>query len=287
MAPVVNAGPSVGGAWGQPITLNGSAVAGGTSEQPYLTFSWDFGDGSPSASGGASVSHSYSQPGTYTATLQSCDPLGNCGSASAAVTVRKRNVTAAYLGATTGTFDTPATLSASLTDEFGQAVSGRTVTFKVGSTTVGTSTTGPTGMASLGYTPGLPAGPYATEVSFAGDGLYAAASASGSITIVPTATSVTYTGALSGLPNKTVTLSATLKDASGTALSGKIITFALGSQTVTAPTDPTGVATTTLQLGQKNGTYSLTATYAPTGSDSGDYIGSAASTSFTIGNTKK
>ncbi|HEY5487299.1 MAG TPA: PKD domain-containing protein [Candidatus Limnocylindrales bacterium] len=283
LPPVVSAGPNVGAAWGQPVALNGSAVDPGANDQSTLSYSWNFGDGSPSASGGPSVTHSYSIPGSYTATLTSCDQGGACSSAATTVTIRTRAVTASYVGATGGTFDTPGTLRASLTDEFGQAVAGRSVSFSVNGSPAGSSTTGAGGTASLAYTPELGAGSYATGVSFAGDSLYNAASASGAITIVQKATAVTYTGAVSGLANKTVTLSAVLKDATGKAIAGKSITFVLGSQTVAATTNATGVASTALKLAQHNGKYALTATYSPTVPDATFYIGSAASTTFTIG----
>ena len=286
LPPVVNAGPAVGAAWGMPVALNGSSVDPGAYDQSTLSYSWAFGDGSPSASGGAGVTHAYAVPGTYTATLTSCSKWGECGSGSTTVTIRERAVTAAYAGATAATFDTPTTLLASLFDEFGQPVVGRTVTFSVNGTTVGTSSTGVDGTASLGYTPELGAGTYATGVAFADDGMYTAATATGSITITQKATVVTYTGATSGLPNHTVTLSAVLRDATGTALADKSLTFTLGSQSVSGTTDGTGVATVTLHLAQKNGTYALTATYAPSSTDAASYFGSAASGTFTIGKVK-
>ena len=287
---MVNAGPHVGGAWGQPIALNGSAVDPGANDQATLAYSWDFGDGTLSASGGPDVIHSYATPGTYSATLTVCDQWGvlqnGCSSATTTVTISKRGVTAAYLGDTTGTFDTPGSLIASLTDEFGQAVAGRSVSFSVNGVSAGSSTTGAGGTASLGYTPNLAADSYATGVSFAGDSLYNAASGSGSIAIVQKATAVTYTGAVSGLPKHTVTLTALLRDATGKALVGKSITFKLGSQTVSATTDASGVASASLALAQKNGSCSVTATYTPTVADAAFFVGSAASSTFIIGNAK-
>ena len=288
LAPVVTAGPDTTAAWGQPVAFNGSAVDPGADDQSTLTYSWVFGDGTPSATGGPSVFHSYAAPGDYLSTLSVCDQWVACSSNSRTVHVRTRAVTAAYLGDTTGTFDTAGTLTASLTDEFGQAVAGRSVSFTVNSGAAGSSTTGAGGSASVGFTPALVAGSYVTGVSFVGDGLYNPASAAGSISIVKKATSVTYTGAISGGPNKTVTLSAILRDATGKALSGRSITFKLGTQSVSATTGDTGVATTTLKLAQKNATYSLTATYTPTNTgttpiDAGAYVGSSSSGSFSIG----
>ena len=93
---------------------------------------------------------------------------------------------------------------------------------------------------------------------------------------------MSYTGALSGGPNKTVTLSAVLMDATGLPLSNKTITFVLGSQTVSVQTGSTGVATTSLKLSQKNGRYSLTATFTPTGGDTNLYTASSTSATFAL-----
>lgn len=43
-----------------------------------------------------------------------------------------------------------------------------------------------------------------------------------------------------------------------------------------------GVAIATLKLAQKNGTYPLTATWTPNGSDAARYVGSAASATFKL-----
>ena len=96
------------------------------------------------------------------------------------------------------------------------------------------------------------------------------------------ATTLAYTGATTGGPNKTVILSAVLKDATGTALSGRQVVFVLGSQQVSAATNGSGVASASLKLTQKNGTYALTATWTPSGADAGRYVGSAASVTFKL-----
>ena len=70
----------------------------------------------------------------------------------------------------------------------------------------------------------------AAGASFAGDSLYEPASGSNSVAIARKATTMTYTGTTTGGPNKTVVLSAVLKDATGKALGGRQIVFILGSQ---------------------------------------------------------
>jgi len=63
--------------------------------------SWSFGDGA--AAGGASVTHTYSAPGSYTVTVSSADVLGNLTSASGTVTISYPTCPAAEAAATSGT----------------------------------------------------------------------------------------------------------------------------------------------------------------------------------------
>ena len=286
LAPVVTAGPNTSSPWGRLVAFNGSATAPGSDDQATLSYSWDFGDGTPptapSASGGSGVVHSYTTPGMYTATLTVTNEDGQSASASRTVTIVKRTVTVGYLGDTAGTYDTQGALSASLVDQFGATVNGRSITFQVDGALAGSAVTNSSGIGSTAYTPLLDYGAHGTVASFADDNLYLGNSGSGSITIARKASTTTYTGALSGGPNKTVTLSATLVCATGNALAGQTIVFQLGSQTASAPTSSSGVASTTLKLSQKNGKYPLTATWTPAGADANRYLGSVASTTFSL-----
>ncbi|MCW2605260.1 MAG: hypothetical protein JWN61_3395 [Pseudonocardiales bacterium] len=287
VAPVADAGPNVGAAWGIPVALNGSATDPGTDDQRTLSYRWDFGDGTPSATGGPRVMHAYGTPGVYTASFRACDRYDACTLSTASVTIRQRDVTAAYLGDHTGTYNTAGTMTASLTDEFGSPVQGRVVSFQISNigTTLaaGSASTSNSGIATRSLTPLLDAGLYTATVAFTGDSLYTAAPAnSASYTESVKATVLSYTGALSGGPNKTVTLSAVLKDATGLPLANKTVTFTLGTQTATATSTATGIASTSLKLSQKNAKYLLTATYAPVGADANHYAGTSTSTTFTL-----
>ncbi|HZQ36848.1 MAG TPA: Ig-like domain-containing protein, partial [Dehalococcoidia bacterium] len=115
--------------------------------------------------------------------------------------------------------------------------------------------------------------------------LYTGSSASTPFTIARRPTTITYNGATKANPNATVTVSATLVDDRGQAVAGKLVTFTLGSgasaQSVTATTDATGTATTTLKVGQHTGAvYPIAASFA------GDthYVGSSNTANFTVGN---
>ena len=92
--------------------------------------------------------------------------------------------------------------------------------------------TSSSGSAQIAWTPLLDAGSYTAAASFAGDSLYAAADGSNSVVISRKASALTYSGATNGGPNKTVTLSALLKDATGKT--------ALDAAKAPAPTGPGG-----------------------------------------------
>jgi hypothetical protein len=281
--PVVSAGPNTTAPWGVPVAFNGSATAPGADDQATLVYSWSFGDGTPSATGGPSVFHLYSTPGTYTATLQVCDEDGFCSSATRLVIVRMRNVSLGYLGDQQGVYNTLTNLSGSLVDELGKAVPGRTIVFTIGPEAGGSAATNSAGLASTTHLLGLPAGPYVASATFAGDSLYSAAAPNtAAYTVNKKPTSVTYTGALNGGPNKTITLSAVLVDSQNQPLSGRVIAFMLGSQSASATTNASGVAATTLALKQKNASYPLTATFTPVGADTNHYLGSVASATFKL-----
>ncbi len=198
------------------------------------------------------------------------------------VAITKRDTTTAYTGDSGGTFGDAASLQASLHDEYGQALTGQTVTFQVGTEGPFSATTNGTGVASKSYTPALGADTYADSSSFAGDGLYNGSTASGSFVVSQQPTTVVYGGDLVGKPNKAIVLVATLRDGHGAPLAGRQIDFALGNQSASAVTDANGVATTELRLKQKNGVYTLTARYTPNSSDAPYYLDGSDSAQFKL-----
>ena len=211
-----------------------------------------------------------------------CDKNGGCTSDTRVVHVTKRNTTTSYLGDTAGTFDTPASLSASLVDEYGQTVNGRSISFGVDSDGPLAALTNSSGIATRSYTPTLGEGSYTGSSTFAGDSLYITSNSSNGFAVAKKATTTTYTGATTGGANKTIVLSAVLKDATGKPLAGRTISFQLGSQSASAVTNASGVASISLKLNQKNGTYTVSATYAADGADGPKYIGSSQGTIFKL-----
>ena len=166
LAPVANAGPDMSSKWGDPVTLQGSAFDPGTDEQPFLTYSWDFGDGSPSASGGGTATHTYVLPGTYVATLTSCDPEHACTSDVANVVVSKRGTASTYTGPNKSTPSKNVTLSATVLDDHNQPVAGRTVSFTLGTQSI-SATTNASGVASATLKLNQKQGTYTATATFA------------------------------------------------------------------------------------------------------------------------
>jgi PKD repeat protein len=266
-----------------PVTLNGSAVDPGTAEQPLLSYAWDFDDGSPSASGGASVTHTYATPGTYTATLTACDPENACGTSTTQVAVAQRTTVTAYTGWTSSDVTDPGTLKASVVDDQGAPVVGRAVGFYEdgGAVPVATAMTDGSGLASvMDVFPAGQVGSHTIVARFAGDSLHTASASAGAYTVTKDGTLTTYTGATSSQPSHTAAASAVLTDDALRPLSGETVTFTVGTQECTAVTNASGVAACTIpKLTQKRGSYTMVASFAGTV----DYVASGASRGFTIG----
>ncbi|HET9345781.1 MAG TPA: PKD domain-containing protein [Candidatus Limnocylindrales bacterium] len=171
-SPAVNAGPDTSADWGRTVAFNGQATDPGWLDQPTLQYEWEFGDGSPSASGGASVVHQYAAPGVYGAAFKACDNDGACATDSRSVIVTKRDTSLGYTGPTKGAPSKVTTLTAVLVDEYSQPVIGRKVTFTLG-TQSAIGTTDANGQASVSFKLTQNKGSYPLAVTFpAGDVKY-------------------------------------------------------------------------------------------------------------------
>jgi glucose/arabinose dehydrogenase len=87
-APIASssATPQVGSA---PLLVAFNASASTDPDKDPLTYSWDFGDGSPAGSG-VTVNHTYENSGMYTAVLTVSDGRGGSATASRNILVRRR-----------------------------------------------------------------------------------------------------------------------------------------------------------------------------------------------------
>jgi hypothetical protein len=162
-------------------------------------------------------------------------------------------------------------------------VNGGTLQFTLGGNPAGNAATDAAGNASRVVDVGLVAGVYAVSATFGGSSLYDGGASTAQFTVTRMPSTVTYTGAVSGGPNKIVAISAKLTDALGRPLDGKVIVFTLGTQTVSATTANGGIASTTLKLNQHNGSYALTSVFTPAGGDASKYFGATGVTTFIIG----
>jgi PKD repeat protein len=183
--PTADAGADAEALWGLPVSLRGSATdPSATDTAAGLNASWSFGDSSPAA-GGFAVSHTYADPGTYTATLTATDKDGGTGADTATLTIHQRPATVVYAGPS-GLNASSAAVAARLADASGTQsarLGGHTVTLALGPNTC-TATTDTTGLARCAIdASALPLGPTTVTATFAGDELYTDASASAPVVL--------------------------------------------------------------------------------------------------------
>nr|BFF21634.1 hypothetical protein GCM10025730_51550 [Promicromonospora thailandica] len=84
-APVVTADPVRGVRAGVPVDLSGSAAA--PEGREIVSYAWDLGDGTTAQ--GPAATHTYAEPGTYTARLVATDDEGTRDWTTVKVTVRR------------------------------------------------------------------------------------------------------------------------------------------------------------------------------------------------------
>lgn len=277
---VVIPGAPVTVPWGKPLTLQAQAVDPGAADQSTLTYEWDFDDGDSVSNGGPSATHQWAGIGDRNPTVTVRDKDGGVTTRSFTVHVRAHDTVVSYTGPNSGTHNVPTTLTASLVDEFGAPINGGVVEFSIDGTPVGTASTNASGHAALGYTVPLVAGAHTVSVAYAGSTLFTTdGSVVEAFTVGADASILTYTGGLKGAPNKDTAVSAKLTDSLGRPLAGRVVTFVIGSQSVTATTNSSGVAATTIKLTQKPGFYPLTVSWP---GDAGTYLDDSVALQFSL-----
>ncbi|MHB8571371.1 MAG: outer membrane protein assembly factor BamB family protein [Candidatus Dormibacteria bacterium] len=156
------------------------------------------------------------------------------------------------------------------------------VTFTLGSqSAVGTTDSG--GNASATFTLNQPVGSYTLQATSGGTPqCFQTATSSAPFTITTNSTRIVYTGPATDQYNDATTLSAQLLYAnSGLPVKGEVLSFTLGTQTVTSTaTDVNGNATAILTPNETPGGYVVTAAFA------GSAFNAAASTQSTFSVTK-
>jgi hypothetical protein len=215
------------------------------------------------ASGRAECSIALAQtPGGYTATAAYAgSDAYETASDSTAFTIEKEDAVLVYSGATTQDYHDAFTARATLTEDDGPGVSGKTVGFTLGLGDTCSASTNGSGVASCSIVPTQPAGNYSIVSSFAGDAFYEASGDADAFVITHEESTTTYTGPtviLAGT-GATATLTATFvedgandDDGDGGPFpafpAGQTITFTLGSQSCADMTDAAGVAQCTVTV---------------------------------------
>jgi PKD repeat protein len=239
-----------------PVSFDGTGSHSNNTGGYIIDYSWTFGDGGTGS--GATPTHTYALPGSYTVMLTVKDDAGLTNSVSHTVTVVKRPTTMTYTGATSGDYHDAVTLSAHLADAGTSGpLSGKMITLSIGTQSCSPSTNA-FGDASCSLTLTQIPGGYTVNASFAGDGLYGGSSASQAFSITKEETTVAYTGPTVILAGGGITtLSATLiedgaNDNDGDPgspppfPSGQTIKLSLGTQSCTGTTNTAGNASCNL-----------------------------------------
>ncbi len=209
------------------------------------------------------------------------------GVANFVVTLEETSLS--YTGATTANNGQPVVLSGVLTTDdptAGTGINGRTVTFTLGTGSSAQSCAGTTDasgsaactIASVSQSPG----PIPVTASFGGDAYYRMASASSTVNL-PEGTQLTV-NPTSGTYSGSTTVSATLVDTyTNLPVPNEPVTLtANGTQTCTATTSASGVASCTVTPNEPAGSYSLTASFPGDWSQMPQLLPTSASSTLTV-----
>ena len=173
------------------------------------------------------------------------------------------------VSSSSGTYGQPTTISGTLTNSVtGAPIGGQTVTLTLNGTQTCTAVTNSMGKASCSVTPSEPSGSYTVTGSFGGGTSSTTLLPSGGhscFTVNKASTIVTYTGQTSVSSGQTLTLSSVLTTSSGTPIAGQTVVETLGTgystQSCTAVTNSSGVASCTIQVNQIYGSALVTVSY--------------------------
>ncbi len=188
---------------------------------------------------------------TASVTSTSGDPNGSNDSASV-VTAMLRPTMLVYTGDTSQDYHDAATVSFVLEDALlGTPIAGKSVDLSLGTQTA-TVTTDASGVASASIVITQIPGPSMVSASFAGDSEYVDSTASEPFTITREETTVTYTGDTLIANGQPVHLKGVLLEDGAVAISGRLLSFTLGSgasaQTCSGTTDVTGTASCVINV---------------------------------------
>lgn len=218
------------------------------------------GTGTTNSSGVATLTSSGLAAGNHSVTAETSEDNTYSGSTSTAVTVTVNKLatsTSLSLGSNTIYVDGSTTATATVTSG-GNGVNGLTVTFKDGSTTLGTSTTNSSGVATYTIS-GLNAGNHSITAVVAENSTYAASTSSAvSLTVNNHSYSLAFSAASYVATGGSAILECTLLDNNVPVEGATISVSGSDSSLYSGITDSTGVATVTVSV---NSETTFTATY--------------------------
>ena len=199
--------------------------------------------------------HTYAAPGTYTISLTVWNDEGTSTTTRTITVPYPTNVA---VNPVTGYAGHNVTITANVTDNQGNAVKDGEVNFIINGKDMGNVTV-VNGLAALKYNLPLISGNYNIDANYLGTTNYVASNTVGTLTVNTIDTILTVNN-VTGFNNKSMDLTATLKDMDGNLLSGKPITFTVNGVNYTATTNSNGIATISYKP-TKTGTYNVTAKF--------------------------
>lgn len=141
--------------------------------------------------------------------------------------------------------DNTVNISATLKDSSNAAISGATITFKEGTTTLGNSTTNSSGVATYTYT-GASVGDHTINAGFAGDSTYASSTGNVSVTVTDHVYSISFNQSSYVATGGSVEISCTLLRDSSPFSGATVSVTGSDSSVYSGITDSSGVATVTV-----------------------------------------
>jgi len=248
------------------FAIDGTDVGSGvTGADGKATYTWKITEGA--GAGTREIKATFAGDATY---------LGS--TATNTLTVNKANTVLTGIDRT-GTNGSVVQLKAYLRRTTDMAyVAGRTITFSVDGTDVGTGVTNASGMAYFDYTVTQAPGQYPIGYNFAGDAAYNPSTGGNTLTV--TGTTTLDVGDKTGQIGETVALTAILtRDFDGNPVAGKTISFSVdGTAVGTGVTNDAGLASADylIEVGSGTGTRTIVGNFA------GDAVYGASSDTGTL-----
>jgi hypothetical protein len=251
-----------------------------------------------SSTGTASCSITPSEAaGSYTVTAsfagdKTLSPMLVASNGSNTIVVTTEGTTLTYTGSATTVNGQAVSVSGVLASAAGSGIVGRVVTFTIGSgatTQSCSATTGTSGATSCTIASvSQNVGPVPVTAGFTGDSFYGASSASASVTVgAPPPTVLATTLVVSpgsGAYSVPSTVSAVLTTTTtGAAVAGEPVLFTLnGTQTCTASTNSSGVASCSITPSEAASSYTLAASFAGDTTRSPQLVATNSSNTFVV-----